>query len=319
MIGRIAESLKNGNCIVIASHVSPEADAIGATMALGLALESIGKQTCIYNASGVPRNLRALPRVDKVSSDLPPWKPDILAVLDCGDFDRIGKEAAKEFADVPLIINVDHHATNDGFGHLSWVEAESSSAGEIAVKLIDELGVDWTADMATWIFAAIVADTGSFHFSNTRPDTFATAGRMVSLGARPEVVAKSLYGNLPEANLNLLAMVLDTLEVDRTQKVASVRVTLDMLRKTGAGPDATEGFVEYPRMLEGVEVSMLLREISEGRYKASLRSKGSVDVAAVANSFGGGGHRQAAGFTLEGSYDEIRRKIVKALDEVARK
>ncbi len=317
MVRRIAETLKAGDRVVIASHVNPEADAIGSSMALGMALEALGKEIYVYNASGTPRNLKSFPGAGGISTQLPSWKPDILLVVDCGDFDRIGREAVEALSNTPIIINVDHHSTNDGFGHLKWVEPQSSSTGEMAVHLIEELGVKFTPEMATWILAAIVADTGSFQFSNAGPDTFCTAGKMVGLGARPEEVARGLFGNLPEGNLKLLAMVLATLEIDRKLKVALTRVTLDMFRDTGAGSDAVEGFVEYARALEGVEVAALFRENESGGYKVSLRSKGAADVAAVAHAFGGGGHEQAAGYTMEGNFDHVKQKLLEALKDAA--
>ena len=313
MIGRVIEALKREGRTVITSHLNPEADAIGSVMALGLALESIGRTPYLYNVSGVPRNLKGLPKAKSVSNRLPAWKPEILAVLDCGDFSRIGKEASEAYKDVPMIINIDHHPTNDGFGHIRWVEPQRSSTGELIACLIDEMGVKWSPDMATWILAAIIADTGSFKFSNTRAETFHIAGNMVSYGAKPDVVATNLFGNLPEKVLKLLTMVLGTLEVDRKRKIASVRVTQEMFRQTGTGPEDIEGFVEYPRTMENIKVAALFRENNSGGYKVSMRSNGSVDVGAVSVVFGGGGHAEAAGFSIQGDFEHAKGKLMEAL------
>ena len=313
MVHRIIEALKNGNRLVIASHVNPEADAVGSVIALGMALESIGKQPYLYNASGVPRNLRALPKADVTSTQLPTWKPDMLVVLDCGDLGRIGDEAAQTYKDVPVIINIDHHPTNDGFGHIQWVDPKSSSTGEMVAGLIDEMGINWTPEMATWILAAIIADTGSFRFSNTRAQTFYTAGKMLSYGAKPEVVTRNLYGNMPEKVLKLLVLVLGTLDVDRKRKIAVIQATLDMFKKTGTDSEDVDGFIDYPRAIEGIEVSALFRENNSGEYKVSMRSNGAVDVGAVSLVFGGGGHARAAGFTIKGSFEHAKQKLVEAL------
>ncbi len=315
--GSIAEALRKNDRIVIASHLNPEADAIGSSIALGLALEAMGKRVYLYNPSGAPRNLKNLPRAHTVADCLPGWKPDALVVVDCGDFERIGVEAAQTLADVALIINIDHHSTNSGFGHVKWVDPDASCTGELSAALIDELDARWTEDMALWILAAIMADTGNFQFSNTSPSAFELAGRMVELGARPEMVARNLYGNLLPGNLKLLGMVLLTLEVFPEKKVAAVKITKEMLEETGTRPDDIEGFVEYPRNLEGVEVAVLLREQKDGAYKVSLRSKGEVNVADIAHSFGGGGHNQAAGFTVEGEPEDIKRRIIDAVAEKA--
>lgn len=315
MAERIVEALRKSDRMVIASHLNPEADAIGSSIALGLALEAMGKKVYLYNADGTPRNLKNLPRAQMISGRLPDWRPDTLVVVDCGDLSRIGVKGERAFGDAPLIVNVDHHSTNSGFGHLKWVDPAASCAGELVAAIIDGLDVRWTKEMAVWILAAIMADTGNFQFSNTSTAAFQLAGRMVGLGARPEEVAGNLYGNLPPGVLKLLGMVLLTLEVYPEQKVATVKVTRDMFEETGAGADDIEGFVEYPRNLEGVEVAVLLREEGNGAYKVSLRSKGAVDVAELAHSFGGGGHRQAAGFTVEGDPEDIKRRLVEAVSE----
>jgi len=317
MIGRVIEALKRDGRVVITSHLNPEADAIGSAMALGLALESFGKRPYLYNVSGVPRNLKGLPKAESVSNRLPDWKPEILAVLDCGDFSRIGKEASEAYKDIPMIINIDHHPTNDGFGHIQWVEPQRSSTGELIARLLDEMGVKWTPDMATWILAAIVADTGSFKFSNTRAETFYTAGKMASYGAKPEVVATSLFGNMPEKVLRLLVMALGTLDIDRKRKIAVMRVTQEMFRQTGTGPEDVEGFVEYPRTLEDIEVAALFRENNSGGYKVSMRSNRSVDVGAVSLVFGGGGHAEASGFSIQGGFEHAKEKLMEALSNAA--
>jgi len=313
MYERIVESLRKNDRVVIASHVNPEADAIGSTVALGLALEALGKSVHLYNHSGVPRNLEKFPFSEKISRRPPDWRPEMLVVVDCGDFDRVGPEAGRAFGDVPLIVNIDHHPTNSGFGLLRWVLPDASCTGELVAAVIDGLEVRWTGDMAVWILAAIMADTGGFQFSNSSSAAFELAARMVKLGARPEVVAGNLYGNLRPGSLKLLGKVLLTLEVYPDMRAAAVKVTRRMFEETGTGPDDIEGFVEYLRSLEDVEVAILLREENDEAWKVSLRSKGAVNVAEIAHSFGGGGHNQAAGFTARGAPEDIRSELLRVV------
>ena len=301
---------------MLASHVNPEADAIGSIMAIGMALESMGKKPYMYNVSGVPNNLMEFALVDRVSSELPTWKPDVLAVLDCGDLDRIGPEAVKAFRDVETIVNIDHHSTNDMFGHINWVVTDVSSTGEMIVDLIEETGASWSPDMADWVLAAIVADTGGFRFSNTTAKTYLTAAKMVERGASPATVSRRIFGNIPEGTVKLLGMALSTLDIRRDMKLATMEVTMEMFAKTGAGPDAVEGFIEHPRSLSGIEVAAVFRQVDEDKYKVSLRSNGYVDVGAVAYSFGGGGHRQAAGFSIDGKLENVKAKLREAIVDI---
>lgn len=306
----IAKRLAQAEKIIIASHYNPEGDAIGGILALYIALEKMGKQLHAYNRDGVPFNLSFLPYAEKVSRELPPWSAEVAIIVDCGDFHRVGREAEHVLAKVPLIINIDHHPTNPRFGHLNVVEPKKASASQLVAQLIDELGVAWSREMAENIYTGIVADTGSFQFSNTDEDALRTAARMVELGANPAKVANYLYYDLPERNLHLLAKALNTLRTDESGKIATIEVTKEMMDSTGTEADATEGFVDYARSVRGVEVAVLFRQTTADEYKISFRSKGSLDVAQIARFYGGGGHREAAGCTVKGALQDVKREVI---------
>lgn len=306
----IAKRLAQTDKIIIASHYNPEGDAIGGILALYIALEKMGKRVHAYNRDGVPFNLSFLPYAEKVSSELPSWDAEVAVIVDCGDFHRVGREAENALAKVPLIINIDHHPTNPRFGHLNVVEPKKASASQLVAQLIDELGVVWSKEMAENIYTGIVADTGSFQFSNTDEDALRTAARMVELGANPAKVANYLYYDLPERNLHLLAKALNTLRTDESGKIATIEVTKEMMDSTGTEADATEGFVDYARSVRGVEVAVLFRQTTADEYKISFRSKGSLDVAQIARFYGGGGHREAAGCTVKGTLQDVKREVI---------
>jgi len=312
IITDIANRLIEAEKVVIASHYNPEGDAIGAILALALALEKMGKKTCPYNRDGVPFNLKFMPEAHRVKTELPGWMPDTVVIADCGDFSRVG-DVEKALRQAPTIINIDHHETNSKFGHFNWVLPEMASTGEMIAEVIDALKTQWTPDIATCIYTAIVADTGSFQFGNTSPNSFRVAARMIEYGANPAKVARYLFFDLPEGNVRLLARVLATMKIEAGGKMATVEISRKMFEETGTGPDATEGLVDYPRSVRGIDVAVLFRETGNAEYKISMRSKGNIDVAAVARSFGGGGHAAAAGCTIKGSLNEVRANLIEKL------
>ncbi len=211
------------------------------------------------------------------------------------------------------VINIDHHGTNTGFGDINLVDPRACAAGEMVHEVLKAAGWPVTPEIALNIFTALVVDTGNFSYSNTTPKALRVAARMVEAGARPEVVTENLRFNQPVERILCLARVLGTIGFSDDDRVAFVHVTNSMMEETGATKDHLDGFIEWPRSIRNVEVALFLKEVEEGSYKASLRSRGEVDVAALAGEFGGGGHPNAAGFSLDGNLDECREKILEAL------
>jgi len=310
MFQRVKEAVERGRRFIVATHVDPDGDALGSAFALGLALTQMGKEAAVYLKGTIPYRYRFLPKPPVILDDLPRGY-DVAIVVDCGDLERVGDgfEALKA---CDVLINVDHHETNEAFGQLNIVDERASSTAEILYLILGALGVRLSLDMAVNLYTAILTDTGSFRYDCTTRRAFSIAEEMVGLGVRPADVAAEVYESHPKERFLLLCQVLGTLELHRHDKIATAYVTQSMFERTGTNREYTEGFVENIREIRGVEVACLFREIGNGAYKVSMRSKDGVDVAAVARSFGGGGHQRAAGCTIEGDVQAVKNKVIGA-------
>ncbi len=315
----VAREIEKAQRFLVVSHVNPEGDAVGSLLGAALALRSLGKDATAYLEDPIPAVFTFLPGADTVVHDLKGAEPfDVTIAVDCGQMDRLGN-GFMEFPDPGLIINIDHHATNDRFGDINVVVDHASAAGELVYDMCVAAGVKVDPDIATNLYVAIHTDTGSFRYSSSTSDAFRKAGELVSLGASPWEVSKRVYENYPARKFKLLGLVLDTLDVfdlgtdGNPGRVAVMMVTREMFRRTNTDKDIADGFVNYARGIEGVEVGVLFRETGDDEYKVSLRAKGDVDVSAVAENFGGGGHRNAAGFTMKGTIEEVRKTVVDAI------
>ena len=213
--------------------------------------------------------------------------------------------------DIP-IINIDHHLGNEHYGQVNWIDTAAPSLGEMIYRIARGLMVELDQETATALYLTLVTDTGGFRFSNSTPAAFEAAASLVTEGAKPEQVAGWLYESQPLSAIKLLNEMLPSLEV-HDERIASATITSEMFDRAGATTGDTEGLIDYPRSIAGVEAAALIRQVGENQYKVSLRSRGSVDVEKIARRNGGGGHRNAAGFLLDGSLDEVRAKVVEEL------
>lgn len=316
---KVVEEINRGRKFLVVSHVNPEGDAVGSLLGAALALRELGKDVTAYLEDPIPKVFTFLPGAETVVHSLDGYGPfDATIAVDCGQKERLGKGFV-ELPEPGTIINIDHHATNDRFGDINVVEADASAAGELVYDMCKAAGVKITPGIATNLYVAIHTDTGSFRYSSSTAESFVKAGELVRLGADPWEISKRVYENYPARKFQLLGMVLCTLDVfdinmgGDDRRVATLTVTQDMFHKTGADKDLSDGFVNYARGIEGVEVGVLFRETGPGNYKVSLRAKGDVDVSRVAGVFGGGGHKNAAGFNLEGGLEEVKKKVIDAL------
>ncbi|HSD94316.1 MAG TPA: bifunctional oligoribonuclease/PAP phosphatase NrnA [Syntrophales bacterium] len=313
MIRQIAEIIQKGRTFLVTSHVRLDGDAVGSELALYEALKSLGKEAVVYNQDRTPQMYAFLPDAGVIVNRLGPLDGfDAVFVLDCSEIERMGEEAPR-IAGIERIVNIDHHISNDRYGHLTLTDPEASSTGEMIFRLIDGMGIELTRDMAVNLYTAILTDTGAFRYSNTGPKTFAVAGRLLEKGADPAWIAQMVYETFPAVKIRLLSRALSTLEFDWQGRIAAVTVSKKMLEDAGAQWEHTEGFVEYPRSIEGVQVAAFFSEISEGLYKVSLRSKGRFSVEEVARKFGGGGHINAAACRMQGDYDAVKRRLFDAI------
>jgi phosphoesterase RecJ-like protein len=234
-------------------------------------------------------------------------------VLDTSDLGRTGGLLDARPADA-VVLNVDHHAGNARFGTVNWVEPEASSAGEMVYRLLRHGGFPLSKPVATNLYAAIQTDTGSFQYGNTTPAALRAAADLVECGAPVEQIAAGLYEHRDPREWRLLSETLASLQVSGDGRIAWIEITLAAQRRAGIGLEATEGFVNYARAVAGVQIAAAFKEISPAEVKVSLRSRGRVDVARLAEAFGGGGHRNAAGCTLHQPLAEARARVLAAAE-----
>ena len=316
---KIIKHLKNSNHIIIASHTNPDGDAIGSLIAMGLALDVLNKNITLYNESPIPSAYRFLPSVERIVRQIKGTNIyDTAIILDCADFQRIG-EVSSVVSRIPVIINIDHHITNTGFGNLHLIDTSACATAEIIYNLLIEMAFSINnSAIATSIYTGILTDTGSFRFSNTNKSAFAICEKMVEAGVDPYNVARHVYGRYSLGRIKLLNMALESIEISDNGKMSMMILTKGMLDETGTQPEDINGLINYAKNIEDVKVAVLIHELSNGKrvaekpnnYHVSLRSDGTVDVAAIASSFGGGGHNMAAGFSIESTLSYIKTQML---------
>ena len=314
-LSAICRVLREKDRFLIACHENPEGDAIGSELALALALRKMGKTATVLNADPVPANLLFLPGAGTVVFTEDGSKYDVAVVVDCGSPERTGR-VGQELRKCPLLVNIDHHRTNGDLGELALVDPDAAATGLLIHRILSAMGYEIGLDVATNIYVAVLTDTGSFHYGSSSPEAFEVAGEMVRRGVDPWAVAEQVYETQSARRLRLLGRVLDSLEVSAEGRVACITTMREDLREFASGKDALEGFINYPRSIVGVEVAVSLREEEGGVFRVSFRSKGRVDVSAVAARFGGGGHRNAAGCTVPGTLADVKKRVLEALAAV---
>ena len=310
----VVQELERAPGVTIFIHKSPDGDALGSALALAMVLEARDKEVVIYCWDDVPYFYRFLPqwqRVKRVRSQEEVVFHPLVVGLDSSDLGRLPFLESKPPG---RVINIDHHPTNTRWGDVNLVEPQVSATGEVVLRLLEMWGVDITPDVATCLYTAIFTDTGGFRFSNTTETSLLACYNLVKRGARPYEIATEVYESYSPGRMRLLGLALNTLSMADDGRIAWILVTRDMMDSTGTGPEDTEEFVNFPKSIKGVEVALLFRETERG-VKVSLRSKGRVDVAAIAFSLGGGGHKAAAGCDLALSMDEALEKVIPVVEE----
>jgi phosphoesterase RecJ-like protein len=297
----LLRSLRQGNRFLLTSHVNPDGDAIGSELGLARVLRSLGKGAVVWNLDPVPSIYRGLPGAGRIHTGAEPpagypEKFDGVIVLECPSPDRTGIES--HVGELP-VINVDHHLGNQHYGGVNWVDSAAPAVGEMVYRLAQGLKINLDPETATLLLLTLYTDTGGFRFANAGAAAFEAAASLVRDGSDPVTVARWIYESRPEASMRLLAEMLAGLELHADGRVALVRLDPAMFERAGAEPGDSEGLIDFPRSIAGVEAVALLRGRDDGTVKASLRSRGEVDVESVARRRGGGGHKNAAGFTVE--------------------
>lgn len=306
-------SVQKADTIVIASHVDPDGDTLGSSLAWALILKKMGKQVTVYNQGALPYSYTFLPGSECLVDQLP-QTCDLLCLLDFSEFERAGKDLP-EWQGYTESLCIDHHLTADPVADINLIYPQACATGELIYELALILEPDFKLDVAVNIYTAILTDTGSFRYSNSTPSSFAIAGDLVSRGVEPWYVTQHVYESQPLERIKLVGRVLETLQLSDSGKGAAVWVTQAMFDETGTNGEYADGLVNYPRSIAGVEVAFTAREVGLHEYKLSFRSRGKVNVAALAAIFGGGGHHNAAGCRLSGSLPELVEQVFSIIDK----
>lgn len=306
LVGRMRKARR----ILIATHLNPDGDGIGSILALGEALRKLKKKVTLFMADPVPKMYRYLLGHEKIVHALSEKDVfDLSFIVDLGEIDRCG-DVFKNHPHRGTTISIDHHLRGVHDCDYNFCLPKEASSGEVVYKVIKALRVKISRAMATAMYTAMVTDTGSFKYSNTRQETFAVAAELMKTKIDVWQVALNCFETFSQARMTLLKRVLATLEIHDSGKIAWIVLTKKDLEETGASPDESEGFINYPRSVETVEVAINFKEIGDNQYKLSLRSKNYVDVARIAEKYSGGGHIRAAGCKMKGELAAIRAQIL---------
>src|SRR3989339_14748 len=311
----IVRALKSANNVLLITHIHPDGDALGSQLALGNILRSLGKRVFLYGEEQVGHMYRFLPGSAEVDSSLPPLDGfDCGVALDCGDSNRLGANRDSLLTVHPFVV-IDHHLGHQEFGDLRWIAPERASTGEMVYDVAQALGAELSYESAYCRYAAIVSDTGSFKYSSTTADTFRIASELLRKGVKPAEVSGKLFDNFTVKRLNLMRLVLDSLQLYAADRLAIIAAPREVFVKTGTTQADAETFINYPRSLDTVKVAVFLKETERGLVSVSLRSKGTdYDVAQIAATFGGGGHRNAAGCKLrDTTIAEVQEQLLAKL------
>jgi bifunctional oligoribonuclease and PAP phosphatase NrnA len=320
----LCTTIREFDRFIVLTHVHPDGDALGSLLAFADILEALGKRVFCYLEEPVSSLYDFLPDCGRINTELADLRKfikeadgQIAAVsLDCGDCDRLG-ENQEELLRIHPFLAIDHHKAHKKYGDFSWIESDCSSTGEMVYELARVLGADISRKCAYNLYVAISTDTGSFRYDSTTSRTHTIAADLLGCGVRPEEIAGHLHENFTLSRLKLMELVLSTLKIYESGQLAFIRVTNDMFDKSGANFQDVEGFIDYPRSLRSVKVAAFIKEKKNSQISVSLRAKGEFDVAEIAQAFGGGGHRNAAGFRFSGiSVEQVHEDVLAALKKV---
>ncbi len=293
---RLVERLLSAHRIVVSSHINPEGDAIGSALALAMALKAKGKRVEVISHEGVPRRYAFLPDAETVRS-APSFTPDLLVLVDCAELARADLPESLRQTSLPVTV-IDHHpktVDRSRKGWVVWIEPTAAATAEMIAALTAKLGVPMTKELATCLYAALISDTGVFHFRNTTPRTLRLAASLLEHGIDPQELAYRIMEARSFAATHLLARMLQKAHFEPETGLCWSVLTAKDFAQTGTTDEDTENFINFLRAVEGTKVAVLFREAAKNYVKVSLRAIDSVDVAAVARQFGGGGHPAAAG------------------------
>lgn len=308
MLHDVLRQIEQRERFVLTSHARPDGDAIGSALACCQVLRAMGKQADVVLHDGVPRIYRSLPFADQIlQANIVQGNYEAAIILECDSIHRTRLEGLED----RFLISIDHHASGRPFAHVNWIDPHAVATAEMVFRLAREAGVKFSPEIATCLYTALMTDTGSFMFQGTNDDTFALARELVLAGADPAHCARGIYFAHSSAKLRLLGEALRNLNLEA--HLGWIWVTQSQMERCGAKEEDCEGLVNYVLSIGDVEVAAFFRELSDGRYRVSLRSKGKLNVARVAEMFGGGGHECASGCAVDGPLAEAVRQVLSQL------
>ena len=309
-VRQIRDEIMRRQRFLLTSHARPDGDSIGSELAMAFALEALGKQVRIVNADAAPEHYQDFPGMDRIEiADSVSADVDAVIVLECSDLTRTGVAGL----DRAFLINIDHHAGNRLYGAINWHDESAAACGEMVFDLIRELGVPLSLEIATHVYLAILTDTGSFHHSNITPRTFDICRQTVEAGVNPAAMARRVFDSNSFGKLKLIGALLDSMQLLDDGRLALLYMDDAMLEACGCTNNDTEGLINLPLTAREIQAVVFFKVAPTGEIRVSMRSKYDVDVRQVAGAFGGGGHKNAAGFTVTGSLDEVRPRIVELI------
>jgi len=312
VLSQVVELIENKQKFAITTHIKPDGDGVGSSLGLCWLLRSLGKSAEVIVRGEVPIAYRTLPGAGDIRNiETVDGEYDAVFIIECSDLARPGIAGLES----QFTVNIDHHVTSEHFGTINWIDSTASAAGEMIYNLCKAIGGRITREIAECVYMALVTDTGSFHFSNTTDRTLKVASELIKAGVKPAEISESVYNNYPWSRIELMQRVVATIKRDESGRVAWMRQTLEMKESSGAVDGDNNGFVNIPLAAKEVIVAVYMREFGADQYRVSLRSKGDINVARIAERFDGGGHKNAAGFGIEGDWDEKEAEIVSALIE----
>lgn len=299
--------------IAITSHLRPDGDSICTSLALFFMGILLGKEMAIINKDETPLPFKDFRDVEHIKiGQIPAGYYDAVILLECANVLRSGQEGIGN----DYKINIDHHFSNDFYADINWVEPEASAVGSMAFQLGEKLKIAFTPQMANHLYCAIVSDTGSFQFSNTRAHSFEVCFKLIELGANPIFVSEQLFHNNPPEKIKLQGQVLSTLRLNDQGNIATITMFKKNLDDLNLHEIETEDITTQARSIKGVQMVLFFKEVKNNTFRISIRSKGDANAALVAEHFGGGGHKHAAGFTVEGPYEKLLIEIPKTVNDL---
>jgi phosphoesterase RecJ-like protein len=318
LLQQTAAAIRSRQRFVIVSHVRPDGDAVGSQMAMAHALRALGKDVRVVSRDLAPPPLQVFPGVSEIEIvDRVDDPGDAVIVMESGDLLRTGVAGLEQ----GFVINIDHHVGNSMFGAINWFDVSAAACGEMVFDLVRELGVPLSHDIAVHLYVAILTDTGSFHHSNITPRTFEICRECVAAGVSPAVVARSVYDSNNLGRLKLMGAVLSRMQLASGGRLAIMSVDQELVTASAGTYEDTEGLINLPLTVREIQAVLFLKEVGPLDWRVSMRSKGEVNINAVAREFGGGGHKNASGCSASGTLQQLTdlftNKITDQLDKAA--